>query len=351
MLRFGHSELLWALVLVPAFIILFIAVRRWKRKALAALGEKSVISRIIPDVSFKRPTLKFILFIIAYGLLIIGAADPQIGTTTDDTQHKGADIMILLDVSNSMLSQDFAPNRLENAKMAIAQLIDHLHDDKIGIVVFAGEAYVQLPMTSDYSAAKLFLGTINTNMVPVQGTAIGAAIDMGVKSFDFKDGAPKAMILLTDGENHEDDAPIAANAAHEKDVVVHVIGFGSAQGSPIPVYDDNGKETGFHTDSAGHTVVSKLNEDMCREIAAAGYGIYFHASSANSGLGYAMNQVNKMHLKTYETKTFKDFEDRFQFFFVVVLALLVVEFFISSRKNELLTRLKLFEVRKQEEEV
>src|SRR6202012_1492398 len=284
MLRFGHSEFLWALVLVPVLIVLFLAVRRWKRKALATLGERSVISRIIPDVSFKRPTLKFILFIIAYGLLIIGAADPQVGTTTDDTKHKGADIMILLDVSNSMLSQDFAPNRLENAKMAIAQLIDHLHDDRIGIIVFAGEAYVQLPMTNDYSAAKLFLGTINTNMVPVQGTAIGAAIDMGMKSFDFKDGAAKAMVLLTDGENHEDDAVTAATTAHDRGVVIHVIGFGTTQGSPVPIYDENGKETGFHTDSAGHTVVSKLDENMCREIALAGAGTYFPASNANSGL-------------------------------------------------------------------
>jgi Ca-activated chloride channel homolog len=351
MLRFGHSVLLWALVLVPVLVVLFLAVRRWKRKALLALGERSVINRIIPDVSFKRPTLKFILFIIAYGLLIIGLADPQIGTTTDDTQHKGADIMIVLDVSNSMLSQDFAPNRLENAKMAIAQLIDHLKDDRIGIVVFAGEAYVQLPMTNDFSAAKLFLNTINTNMVPVQGTAIGAAIDMGVKSFDFKDGAAKAIVLLTDGENHEDDAVAAAAAAHEKGIVIHVIGYGTTQGSPIPIYDANGKENGFHLDSAGHTVVSKLDENMCREIAVAGAGTYFHATSANSGLGYAMNQINKMQQKAYDTKTFKDFEDRFQFFLVLTLALLVIEFFIANRKNERLTRLKLFEVRKQEEEV
>lgn len=350
MLRFGHSEFLYALVLVPVFIVLFLFVRRWKRKALAILGERSVISRIIPDVSFKRPTLKFILFIIGYGLLIIGVADPQIGTTTDDTKHKGADIMILLDVSNSMLSQDFAPNRLENAKMAIAQLIDHLKDDRIGIVVFAGEAYVQLPMTNDYSAAKLFLGTINTNMVPVQGTAIGAAIDMGVKSFDFKDGAGKAMILLTDGENHEDNAVTAAAAAHERGVAIHVIGFGSSQGSPIPIYDEKGKETGFKSDSAGHTVVSKLDENMCREIALAGGGTYFHASSANSGLGYAMNQISKMQQKVFDTKTFKDFEDRFQFFLVLTLVLLAAEFFISNRKNERLTNMKLFEVKKKQEE-
>jgi Ca-activated chloride channel family protein len=205
-------------------------------------------------------------------------------------------------------------------------------------------------MTSDYSAAKLFLGTINTNMVPVQGTAIGAAIDMGVKSFDFKDGAGKAIILLTDVENHEDDAVAAAAAAHDKGVVIHVIGFGTTQGSPIPVYDDKGKEIGFHTDSAGHTVVSKLDENMGREIAAAGAGIYFHASTGNSGLGYVMNQIGKMQQKGYDTKSFKDFEDRFQFFLALTLLLLVAEFFISSRKNLRLTNLKLFEVKKEEEE-
>jgi Ca-activated chloride channel homolog len=349
MLRFGHSAFLWALVLVPLLIVLYIAVRRWKRKALASLGDKTVISRIIPEVSFKNPLLKFIFFIIAYTMLIIGVADPQIGTTTEENKHSGSDIMILLDVSNSMLSQDFAPNRLENAKMAIAQLIDHLKDDKIGIVVFAGEAYVQLPVTTDYSAAKLFLNTINTNMVPVQGTAIGAAIDKGIQSFDFKDGVNKAMVLLTDGENHEDDAVAAANAAHERGVVIHVIGFGSTQGSPVPIYDEHGKEAGFHLDSAGHTVVSKLDENMCREIAAAGGGTYFHATSAESGLGYVLNQINKMQQKTYDTKTFKDFEDRFQVFLVVTLVLLLVEFFISNRKSLRFSRLKLFEVKKEEE--
>src|ERR1700744_5751561 len=345
MLRFGHSEFLWALVLVPVLIVLFLAVRRWKRKALATLGERSVISRIIPDVSFKRPTLKFILFIIAYGLLIIGAADPQVGTTTDDTKHKGADIMILLDVSNSMLSQDFAPNRLENAKMAIAQLIDHLHNDRIGIIVFAGEAYVQLPMTTDYSAAKLFLNTINTEMVPTQGTAIGDAINLSMKSFDFKDGTGKAIIIITDGENHEDDAVAAAKEATGQNVSVHVIGIGSPDGAPIPVMQ-NGRQVGFHTDSAGQTVVSKLDETMGKEIAAAGKGAYVRATNSNSGLNIVMDQINKIQRKTLDTKNFKDYEDRFQIFLAIALILLIIDFLITNRKSERLSRLKLFEVKK-----
>ncbi|MVN22638.1 VWA domain-containing protein [Mucilaginibacter arboris] len=345
MLRFANAYLLWALLLVPLLIIIFIIIRRWKKKALAAFGDKAVISRIMPDVSFSRPTLKFIFFIVAYTLLIIGLAGPQVGTHIDEVKKKGADLMILLDVSNSMLSQDFAPNRLENAKSALAQLINNLHDDRIGIIVFAGEAYVQMPVTTDYSAAKLFLNTINTGIVPVQGTAIGAAIDMGMKSFDFKDGTSKAMILMTDGENHEDDAVAAAKNAHEKGVAIHVIGFGSPQGAPIPIYD-NGKQAGFHTDSVGHTVISKLNEDMCKEIALAGNGVYIRATNANSGLGIVMDQVHKMQQKTYDSKSFKDYEDRFQFFLVIALLLLVIEFFISSRKSLRLSRLKLFEVKK-----
>jgi Ca-activated chloride channel family protein len=344
MLRFGHIEFLWGLAFIPVFVLLYIFISRWKKRALKTLGDKSVVALMMPGVSFSTPLLKFILFSLAYAFLIVGAADPQIGSKMEEEKRKGADLMILLDVSNSMLSQDMAPNRLENAKRAIAQLIDNLHNDRIGIVVFAGEAYVQLPVTTDYSAAKLFLNTINTDMVPTQGTAIGAAIDMGLKSFDFKNGTGKAMILITDGENHEDDAVVAAKNAADKDVLVNVIGIGSANGSPIPIYQD-GKQVGFHTDSAGHTVISKLNEDMCKEIAAAGNGTYVRATDANSGLNIVMDQINKVQRKTYDSKTFKDFEDRFQFFLGFAFLFLVVEFFITNRKSSRLSRLKLFEVK------
>ena len=344
MLRFAHIEFLWGLAAIPVFILLFLRISRWKRKTIAALGDKKVVAMMMPQVSFSRPWLKFILFAVAFGFLIIGAADPQIGSKMEEEKRKGADLMILLDVSNSMLSQDMAPNRLENAKRAIAQLIDNLHNDRIGIIVFAGEAYVQLPVTTDYSAAKLFLNTINTSMVPVQGTAIGAAIDLGMKSFDFKDGTGKAMIIITDGENHEDDAVASAKYAAEKDVMVNVIGMGSENGSPIPLYQ-GGKQVGFHTDSAGHTVISKLNEDMCKEITAAGSGAYVRATNANSGLNIVMDQINKVQRKTYDSKTFKDFEDRFQFFLALAFLLLIAEFFISNRKSDRLSNLKLFEVK------
>lgn len=345
MLRFAHIDILWGLLAIPVFVFMFLQISNWKKKAIKKLGDRAIVVRMMPDVSFSRPWLKFILFVVAYTLGIIGAADPQIGSKIEEVKRKGADLMIILDVSNSMLAQDLAPNRLESAKRSIAQLIDNLHDDRIGLIVFAGQAYVQLPITTDYSAAKLFLNTVNTNMVPTQGTAIGAAIDMGMRSFDFKNGTGKAMIIITDGENHEDDAVAAAKNATGQDVSVHVIGVGSVEGAPIPYYQD-GKQMGFIMDQDNKQVLTKLSEDMCKEIAAAGNGSYVRATNANSGLSLVMDQISKIQRKTVDSKSFKDYEDRFQFFLGCALLLLVVEFFISNRKSQRLSNLKLFEVKK-----
>jgi Ca-activated chloride channel family protein len=206
MLRFANTEFLWGLLAIPLLLFIFLRVNWWKRKAIASLGNKEVVMQLMPQVSFSRPWIKFIFFILAYALVVIGIADPQLGSKTEEVKRKGADLMILLDVSNSMLAQDLAPNRLENAKRALSQLIDKLHDDRIGIVVFAGQAYVQLPVTTDYAAAKLFLNTINTEMVPTQGTAIGAAINLGMQSFYFNKGTRKNNIIINHCENQEDDA-------------------------------------------------------------------------------------------------------------------------------------------------
>lgn len=344
MVHFAHIEFLWALLAIPVFILLFTLLSRWKKKAIGRLGDRAVVLQMMPRVSFSRPWLKFILFCIAYAFLVIGTADPQVGSRMEEQKQKSADIMILLDVSNSMLAQDIVPSRLENAKRSIAQLIDNLHNDRIGIVVFAGQAYVQLPITTDYSAAKLFLNTIDPSMVPTQGTAIGTAIDLGMKSFDFKNGTGKSMIVITDGENHEDDAVAAAKSAAAKEVTVNVIGIGSLNGAPIPIYE-NGRQNGFHTDSVGTNVLSKLNEDMCKEVAAAGQGAYVRATNANSGMNIVMNEIAKVQRKTVDSRNFKEFEDRFQLFFFAALILLIVEFFVSNRKNLRLSNINLFEVK------
>jgi len=344
MLRFQYIQFLWGLTLIPVLLLVFIWVNKWKKKALRKLGDEKTVHRMIPYVSFSRPVIKFVLFSLAFACLIIGIANPQLGTKVEEGKRSGSDLMILLDVSNSMLAGDLAPSRLENAKRAISQLIDHLHNDRIGIIIFAGEAYVQLPITTDYAAAKLFLNNISTDIVPTQGTAIGAAITMGMKSFDQASGTSKAMIIMTDGENHEDDAVAAATNAAAKDVIIHVVGLGSPEGAPVPIFE-NGNPVDFHKDEKNQTVVSKLNEDMCKEISAAGHGVYVRASNANSGLGMIMDQVAKMEKKTYDTKVFKNYEDRFQVFIALALLFLLVEFFISNRKNLRWSAWNLFEVK------
>ncbi len=346
MIRFENIEFLWGLLGILLFLFIYLWVSRWKKKSLALLGDKKVVLQMIPYISLRKPTLKFTLFILAYTFLIIGIADPQIGQKSEEVKNSGSDIMILLDVSNSMLAQDMVPNRLDNAKQGIANLIDHLHNDRIGIVIFAGQAYVQLPMTTDYAAAKLFLNTINTNIVPVQGTAIGAAIGMGLNAFDFKDGLNKAMILMTDGENHEDDAVNAATYARNHKVDIHVIGLGSEQGAPIPILKD-GKASGFIVDSSGQTVISKMNETICREIASAGGGVYLRATNTESGLSILVDKIASMKKTQYSNHIYKDYEDRFQLFFILTFLALVIDFLIGSKKNVKLAQLNLFESKKE----
>ncbi len=343
MIRFEHPAMLWALALLPVLWLVFWLVRRWKRKALRGFGDERLVRRITPEVAFSRPGWKFSLYLLAVAALVVGLANPQVGAVTEEGKRQGSDILILLDVSNSMLAGDLAPSRLEHAKRSISQLIDQLRSDRIGIIIFAGEAYVQLPITTDYAAAKLFLNNISTGIVPTQGTAIGAAIAMGMKTFDQVSGTSKAMIVMTDGENHEDDAVAAAAQAQRAGVVVHVIGLGSPEGAPIPIFE-HGNPVGFIKDEQDQTVVSKLNEDMCREIAAAAGGVYVRATAAGSGLHIVMEQVDKLEKKAMDTRLFKSYEDRFQLFVGFALLLLVVEFFISNRRSRKLGAVNLFEV-------
>jgi len=247
----------------------------------------------------------------------------------------------VLDVSNSMLAEDIKPNRLERAKMAISNLIDRLQGDRIGIVVFAGNAYKQLPLTTDYSAAKLFLSAVDTKIIPTQGTAIGEAINMAVQSFDDKQHN-KAIVVITDGENHEDDAVGAAKNAVEKGIKVFTIGMGLPEGSPIPLYDRNGNKLGFKKDRSGKTVITKLNEDMLRQIAAAGNGSYVRAGNASTGLSKVLDDINKIQKKEIETRQFTDYEDRFQIFLALALILMLVELLITNRKSKIADRFNIF---------
>ena len=342
MLKYEHIEFLYLLVIIPVLLLLFVLAMRWRKKALNNFGEHRLVKKLMPMASTYKLKLKFSIFLLAITSIIIGLANPQIGSKMEEVKREGVDLMIAVDLSNSMLSEDLQPNRLQRAKQAISRLIDRLEGDRIGLVVFAGDAYVQLPITTDYSAAKLFLSTINTNIISNQGTAIGKAIELSLNSFDFENAQSKA-IIITDGENHEDDAIEMADAASEKGVFVHTIGMGSVEGSPIPIKNRYGQLKGYRKDKQGNTVITKLNEGMLQEIAQAGGGSYIRANSTQSGLNALFEEINKMEKKEIGSKVFTDYKDRFQIFICLAIALLLLDLLILERKNKWSAKINLFE--------
>tara|TARA_Y100000385_G_scaffold24035_2_gene23197 strand:- start:440 stop:1483 length:1044 start_codon:yes stop_codon:yes gene_type:complete len=343
MLRYENSEWLFLLVLIPIIILVFIFSVRWRKKAIGVFGQLKLVYKLMPMASELKLRTKFILFSIAITALIIGIANPQIGSKMEEVKREGVDLMIAIDLSNSMLAEDLQPNRLMRAKQSISKLIDRLDGDRIGLIVFAGDAFVQLPITTDYSAAKLFLSTINTSIVPTQGTAIGKAIELSIKSFDLKNDQSKAIIVITDGENHEDDAIKKAEEAEELGIFVHTIGMGSAEGGPIPIKNRYGSVTSYQKDKEGNTIITVLNEEMLKQIAQAGGGSYIRANSTQSGLNALFKEINKMEKKEIGSKVFTDYKDRFQWFIGLTIILLIIEIMIKGRKNKWSSKINLFE--------
>jgi len=341
MFRFEHTDFLWALLLIPALTAIFVWMVIWKKRALLRFGEWTILQRLLPGISRSRVIAKFILLMLGYGFLIIGIANPQIGSKLVEGERKGIDIMIALDVSNSMLAEDIKPSRLEMSKQAISKLIDNLGNDRLGIVIFAGNAYMQLPITTDYSAAKMFLTSIDTKIVPTQGTAIGEAIELSVGAFDDETHS-RAIIIISDGENHEDDALDAAKKASEKGIIVYTVGMGLPEGAPIPDYNKYNQMVGYKKDRAGSTVVTKLNESMLQQIASAGKGVYVRANNSQSGLKTILEEINKLEKTKFESRMFSDYEDRFQYFIAVSLILLILELLIFERKSKWLSKINFF---------
>tara|TARA_E500000331_G_C17270715_1_gene719134 strand:+ start:3002 stop:4015 length:1014 start_codon:yes stop_codon:yes gene_type:complete len=334
MFRYENIEFLYLLYGLFGFVVLFLYYSNWKKKAFESFGKISTLKNLIPNYSKTRENIKFTILLLCITTLIIGIANPQIGTKMEEVKREGVDLMIALDLSNSMLAEDIKPNRLERARQAISRLIDKLEGDRIGLIVFAGDAYVQLPITTDYSAAKLFLSTVNTNIVPSQGTAIGKAISLSMRSFDMENGQNKAIIIITDGENHEDDALQQSKDANEQGVFVHTLGMGLSKGGPIPIYNQYGNNIGYRKDKEGSTVVSKLNEQMLQDIAAAGKGAYVRANNTQAGLSTLFAEINKMEKKEIGAMIFTDYKDRFQLFLSIALLLLFFELVLLNRKNK-----------------
>ncbi len=341
MIRFEHIEFLYALILVPVFMVLFMLMKYWQRKALAKFGDSHLMLKLIPQLSKSRPLIKFIFLMLAFMSLVVAIANPQIGSRLEKAQRKGIDLIIALDVSNSMMAQDIKPNRLDASKQAIVKVIDKLQGDRIGLIIFAGRAYTQLPITTDYAAAKMFLSTVSPDMLPVQGTAIGEAIILSTNSFSDNEHN-KSIIVISDGENHEGNALEAAESALEKGIKVYTIGMGLPEGGPIPEYT-NGEITGYWKDSENNTVTTKLNEPILQQIAAAGEGYYVRANNSQAGLNKILEEIDKLEESEFETQTFSDYEDRFQYFIALALFLLIVEFIIVERKSKWTDRIKLFD--------
>lgn len=341
--QFENEIYLYGLLLIPLLIVLRIVIQYFTRKKLQLFGETSLIEKLSPTKSPFRKNWKFSLLLMALFLLLIGIANPQIGSKLEKSKRKGVDLLIAVDISNSMLAQDIKPNRLERSKMAISQLIDKLNGDRIGVIVFAGKAYPQLPITTDYSAAKMFLSSVNTDYVNVQGTSLASAIELGIESLQTSEDETnskkknKAIVIITDGEDHEEGAIDAAQEAVKQNIKIYTIGMGLAEGSPIPVYSA-GKMVGFKKDNDGNTIITKLNEEILQKIAKEGNGSYVRANNTKVGLEKIFEDINSLEKGEIEVNTFNDYEDRFQIPIFICLIIIVIELLIPNKKSKLSNR-------------
>lgn len=341
--RFANPEYLYLLLLLPFIILLWIMNEYRKRRAMVRFGKVELVKKLIPELSTVRPVLKFILQLAGFSLAVILIARPQFGSKLKEIKRQGVEVIIALDVSNSMLAEDIQPSRLERAKQAISKLVENLENDKLGLIVFAGNAYTQIPVTTDYISAKMFLSTIGPEMVPQQGTAIGSAIDLGMRSFSPGTGRSKAIIIITDGENHEDDPVAKAKEAAAAGIIVYTIGIGSSEGVPISITTAGKKD--YLKDSDGNTVITRLDESILSEIALAANGRYVKANNSSTGLDEIYNEIKKLKKQEFEGKMFTEYNDQFQIFAGATLFLLMIDFMIMDRKNRKLSNLRIFKIK------
>ena len=327
MLVFASYRFLWLLLLVPLIPALYAVALAFRKRRIRRFGDPKMVAHLMPHYSRAKGWVRIILFTLAFFFFVIGLSRPQIGAKLSERQTKGAEIMICLDVSNSMLAQDYTPCRLERAKLAISSLVDKLHDDRIGLIIFAGSSFVQLPVTTDYVSAKMFLSSIDAGSVPVQGTAIGDAIHTAMKSFSAQSEKSRVIILISDGENHEDDAVAAAKEAAQTGIRIYTVGVGSAAGQPIPVDGE------LLRDKDGNIVVTRLDEKTLRQIADAGGGAYIQAGNEEFGLNPIINDIRAMEGELFSSVVFEEYDEQYMYFFAIALILLVIEMLVGERKN------------------
>jgi len=346
LIRFANSEYLYLLWLIPALVALYWITSGNQNKILEKFAGPKMHSVLFPMRSRLKSSFKFALTLFAISLVIIAVANPQVGTKIEDVKQIGIEVYIILDVSKSMGAEDIKPSRLEKAKFEIARLIQKLQGDKIGLVVFAGQAYIQFPLTSDYAAANLFLNAVDFNSVPQPGTAIASAVGLALKSFRYEDGTKKAIVIITDGEDHEGSIEPVIEEANSKDVSVYSIGFGSPSGVPIPVYDESGVQRGYKKDNEGNIVLTRLEESILKMLSEKTGGKYYRGSNTEDELDYIYKDLSKIQQSEYGSKRITEYEDRFFYFLLPAIIILMIDFFTTSNKSKWLARFeKLREVK------
>ena len=328
MIHFAEGQYLLLILLIPFFFVGYALFRRERNRKIAKIGSPELMAALMPARSKAKGWVRISFFAVAWFFFVIGLARPQMGAKIKESNRKGAEIMIALDVSNSMLAQDYSPNRLERAKLAISRVVDKLRDDRIGLVVFAGNSFVQLPITTDYVSAKMFLSSISTGSVPIQGTAIGEAIGTALRSFSAQSDRSRAIIVITDGENHEDDPVAAASQAAEMGVRVFTIGVGSPEGKMIPFEGD------YLRDKEGNPVVTRLDESVLQDVAAAGKGLYVRAGNSEFGLNPIVDEIARMDDEEYNSIVFEEYDELYMYFFGMALFFLVLEMLIGDRRSK-----------------
>jgi len=334
MLRFANNEYLLLLLLVPVFIVFYYWVFKWKKRAMARFGDLDLVEKLSQSTSRSRQIIKAALVVVSILFITLALARPQIGTKLEEVEREGVDIFVALDVSASMLAEDIKPSRLEKAKHEISSFIDILEGDRIGFIAFAGEAFVQCPLTLDYGAAKTFLDVMDPSLIPEPGTNLGAAIKLATKSFEAQERKYKVLILITDGEDHGENATKVAEMADKEGVVIFTVGIGAPQGVPIPVYDERGIRTGFKKDRNGELVMTKLDEVTLQKVTLTTGGKYYHSTTGETKLASIYDEIAGMEKKELGSMKFSQYEDRFQWVLVVAIILLTLEIFISERVKQ-----------------
>jgi Ca-activated chloride channel family protein len=331
----------WAFIIIPVMLMVFLWTFFWKKRIQKSFGSAVVLKRLSPDLSFFKSSLKFIILCLAVGFLVIGLINPKIGTKLETIKREGVDIVFAIDVSKSMLAEDVAPNRLEKSKQLVTQIINNLASDRVGIIAYAGKAFPQLPITTDYASAKMFLQSMNTDMLSSQGTAINEAIQLSRNYFDDEEQTNRVLIILSDGEDHNDLSVEVAEAASEEGIKIYTIGVGSEKGGPIPL-KRNGVVMSYKKDQNNETVITKLNEETLRLIANEAKGGYINGSQTAAVVEQIRAVLSAMDKKEFEAKEFAEYKDQFQWFLGIGLFFLILDVLLLERKTAWLKRLNLF---------